>query len=111
MRILIFILLFCNTVFGQKFKNDISVVQFTAGFVKESEVKLTPFEVYNVYYFKIEDKAVLFKEENIKYLPTVILYHNGKEIIRVESGIDLKLPDNCIELISKNIEKLIENKF
>ena len=111
MRILIFILLLSNTVFGQKFKNDISVVQFSAGFVKESEVKLTPFEVYNVYYFRMEERAVLFKEENIKYLPTVILYHNGKEIVRVESGIDLKLPENCIDLISKNIDKLIENKF
>ena len=66
MRILIFILLLSNTVFGQKFKNDISVVQFSAGFVKDSEVKLTPFEVYNVYYFTMEERAVLFKEEDIR---------------------------------------------
>ena len=43
-----------------------------AGFVKDSEVKLTPFKTYNIYYFKMEEKAVLFKEENIKILTRTV---------------------------------------
>jgi hypothetical protein len=111
MRTFLVVLLFTTLSYSQDFKDDISVVQFSAGFVKESEVPLTPFRVYNIHYFYMEKRAVLFKEENIKYLPTVILYHNGKEITRVESGLDLKLPENCIELINKHIEILIEDKF
>jgi len=111
MRILLLILLFTSSIYSQDFKDDISIVQFSAGFVKDSEIKLTPFKVYNIYYFKMEDKGIIFREEKIKYLPTIILYHNGKEITRVESGIDLKLPENCIEVINKHIDKLIEDKF
>jgi len=111
MRLILLIYFITTSLYSQDFKNDISIVQFSAGFVKDSEIKLTPFKVYNIYYFKMEERAVLFKEENIKYLPTIILYHNGKEITRVESGIDLKLPENCIELINKHIDKLIEDKF
>ena len=104
MRTLLLILLFTSSIYSQDFKDDISIVQFSAGFVKDSEIKLTPFKVYNIYYFKMEDKGVIFREEKIKY-------HNGKEITRVESGIDLKLPENCIEVINKHIDKLIEDKF
>lgn len=111
MRTLFLILFLTTTLNAQDFKNDISVVQFSAGFVKDNEVKLTPFKVYNIHYFYMEKKAVLFKDENIKYIPTVILYHNGKEVVRVESGIDLKLPEDCIDIITKNIDKLIEDKF
>ena len=107
MRAFLVALLFTTLTYSQDFKDDISVVQFSAGFVKESEVPLTPFRVYNVYYFYMEKRAVLFKEENIKYLPTVVLYHNGKEIVRVESGLDLKLPDDCIDIINKHIDVLI----
>ena len=53
----------------------------------------------------------LFDEEKIKYLPTIILYHNGDEVVRVESGISLKLPENTIELIEDKIEEIIESKF
>ena len=109
--ILIISILISGYSYSQDFKDDISIVQFSAGFVKDSEIKLTPFKVYNIYYFKMEDKGVIFREEKIKYLPTIILYHNGKEITRVESGIDLKLPENCIEVINKHIDKLIEDKF
>ena len=52
-----------------------------------------------------------FKKLNIKYIPTVILFYNGEEVYRVESGISLKLPDNSIELIEDQIEQIIESKF
>ena len=47
----------------------------------------------------------------ISTLPTIILYHNGEEIIRIESGISLKLPENTIQLIEEEIEEIIESKF
>ena len=61
--------------------------------------------------FKITEKKKVFDNEKIKYLPTIILYHNGDEVIRVESGISLKLPENTIELIEEKIEEIIESKF
>ena len=52
-----------------------------------------------------------FKKLDIKYIPTVVLFYNGEEVYRVESGISLKLPDNSIQLIENEIEEIIESKF
>ena len=52
-----------------------------------------------------------FKKLNIKYLPTIILFYNGEEVYRIESGISLKLPENSIQLIENQIEEIIESKF
>jgi thiol-disulfide isomerase/thioredoxin len=52
-----------------------------------------------------------FKKLNIKYIPTVILFYNGEEVYRVESGISLKLPDNAIQRIEEEIEEIIDSKF
>ncbi|QDP61976.1 MAG: hypothetical protein GOVbin2056_59 [Prokaryotic dsDNA virus sp.] len=98
----------CN---AQSFKDDISVVQFSAPFTKSAEISLKPFDDNNIYTFYIDKKPEVFKEENIKYLPTIILYHNGEEVVRVESGITLKLPEDTLEIIEEHIEEIIESKF
>tara|TARA_Y100001972_G_scaffold119333_1_gene160505 strand:- start:3996 stop:4310 length:315 start_codon:yes stop_codon:yes gene_type:complete len=98
-------------IFSQDFKEEISIVQFSAPFTKESEISLKPFKQHNTYTFNITERKKVFDNEKIKYLPTIILYHNGDEVIRVESGISLKLPENTIELIEEKIEKIIESKF
>jgi hypothetical protein len=54
---------------------------------------------------------VVFEKEKIVYLPTLILYHNGKEVVRVESDITLKLPDDSLEVIQNEIDLIIESKF
>ena len=41
---------------AQNFKADISVVQFSASFTKDSEISLKPFKDYNTYTFYISDK-------------------------------------------------------
>ena len=105
------LMLFPILVFSQDFKEKISVVQFSAPFTKDSEISLKPFKQHNTYLFSITEKKEVFDSEKIKYLPTIILYHNGDEVLRVESGISLKLPKNTIELIDKKIEKIIESKF
>ena len=111
MKLWIVLLLFPVLVFSQDFKEEISIVQFSAPFTVGAEVSLKPFKDYNIYTFSIAEKKDVFEDEKIKYLPTIILYHNGEEVIRVESGISLKLPENTIELIEKEIDKIIESKF
>ena len=53
----------------------------------------------------------LFAKNKVKYIPTIILFNNGDEVFRVESGISLKLPENTIQLIEEQIEEIIESKF
>jgi len=108
MRLLIVILLVSNFANAQV-KDDISVVQYTAGFA--SEMSLDVFNDYNTQTLYIEKHPKIFKKENIKYLPTVCLYSDGELIIKVESGISLKLPENCIEILQENIDVLLEQRF
>ena len=112
MRIwLILLLLPIQNLIAQNFKSEISVVQFSAPFTSESEISLKNFKTYNTYTFHITEKKKVFEKEKIKYLPTLILYHNGDEVLRIESGISLKLPDDSVEIIQQNIDKIIESKF
>ena len=89
---------------------QIEVVQFSAEFVKANEISLKSFrqDTRTLYMSKAQDR---FKKLNIKYIPTVVLFHNGEEVYRIESGISLKLPENSIELIENKIEEIIESKF
>lgn len=100
-----------QNLIAQDFKSEISIVQFSAPFTQSSEISLKEFKSYNTFTFQITESKKIFEEEKIKYLPTLILYHNGDEIIRVESGISLKLPEDTIDLIEKEIDKIIESKF
>ena len=91
-------------------QSDIEIVQYSADFVKANEMSLKSFryETKTLYMSKAQDE---FKKLNIKYIPTVVLFYNGEEVYRVESGISLKLPENSIELIESEIEEIIESKF
>tara|TARA_R110000765_G_scaffold377230_1_gene468095 strand:+ start:53 stop:394 length:342 start_codon:yes stop_codon:yes gene_type:complete len=113
MRLWILVLVFPFSLLlnAQSFKEDISVVQFSAPFTVDGEISLKPFKNYSTYTFYITEKGEIFKKEKINFLPTVILYNNGKEIIRIESDITLSLPENCSDTILYHIEKLIESKF
>jgi len=107
----LYICLIAFSVNAQSFKDEIAVVQYSAPFTSDSEISLKPFKKFNIYRFCITEEPEIFKKEKIKFLPTVILYNNGKEIIRVESDITLSLPENCSDTILKHIDKLIESKF
>tara|TARA_Y100001938_G_scaffold139365_1_gene206155 strand:+ start:3232 stop:3558 length:327 start_codon:yes stop_codon:yes gene_type:complete len=91
-------------------QSDINIVQYSAEFVKSNEISLKPFryDTKTLYMSKAQDE---FKKLNIKYLPTIILFYNGEEVYRIESGISLKLPENSIQLIENQIEEIIESKF
>lgn len=109
--ITIIFLLLASAVFGQDFKEDISVVQFSASFVKDSEIDLKKFKDCSTYTFYIEKDNTYFVREEIEYLPTVLIYQNGKEIMRVETGISMAFPEGTDKKIKKKVEELIRNKF
>mgnify|MGYP003121420641 FL=1 len=90
---------------------QIEIVQFSAEFLKENEVSLKPFKAYDAKTLYMSKESAMFKKLDIKYIPTLILFNNGEEIIRVESGISLKLPDNAIRRIEEEIEEIIDSKF
>ena len=107
----IIILFFYTSIAAQDYKDNISIVQFSAPFTKDAEVSLKKFTDYNTYTFYITEKKKIFDKEKITYLPTLVLYHNGKEVVRVESGISLKLPEDTHDLISDAIDEILESKF
>ena len=111
MKLWAVLFMFPILIYSQDFKEEISIVQFSAPFTKDSEISLKSFKQHNTYIFNIIEKKEVFDNEKIKYLPTVILYHNGDEVLRVESGISLKLPENTVDMIEKEIDKIIESKF
>jgi hypothetical protein len=98
------------TTLAQNYKDGISIVHFSADFISD-KIPLDDFKKHNTFNFLIEKDKKIFDKEQIKYLPTIILYNNGDEIIRVEAGISLKLPDNTIQIISEHIDEILSNKF
>lgn len=89
--------------FSQEYKNNISICQFSSSFSSSSNINLRNFKANHFYNFKIENDKNIFNKENVKYLPTIIVFENGKEVLRLESGINMKLP--------KDSEKRIRNKI
>jgi len=88
---------------------SISIIQYTAGFAEE--VSLDNFRDYNIETLFMSKSKDAFNKNNIKYLPTIILYNDGEEELRIESGISLKLPDNWKELLNEHIDLLLEQRF
>ena len=105
------IVLFAFTVKAQNYKDNISVVLFNAEFAEQ--ISLKDFKQHNTYAFDFENTKheKHFISESIEFLPTLILFNKGNEILRIEANITLKLPEGYTEKINKEIDKLIENKF
>jgi hypothetical protein len=106
----ILLLLFTLTGYSQ-YKDGISVVQFSAEFVKENEISLKKFDDHNTHLFYLSKHSDHFTKEEIIYIPTIILFHNGEEILKIESGVTLKLPENTIDKIENAINEILENTF
>tara|TARA_R100000149_G_C5873975_1_gene137698 strand:+ start:126 stop:458 length:333 start_codon:yes stop_codon:yes gene_type:complete len=92
-----------------QYKDDISIVQFTADFAES--VSLKDFKNHNTFIFKIESDKKYFDKENVKVVPTIILFHNGKEIKRIKANIMLELPQDWSEKIAAEIDQILNNKF
>jgi hypothetical protein len=39
------------------------------------------------------------------------LFNNGKEVVRIESGISLKLPENTLQILAEHIDEILKDKF
>tara|TARA_Y100001937_G_scaffold125115_1_gene191226 strand:+ start:516 stop:854 length:339 start_codon:yes stop_codon:yes gene_type:complete len=112
MKLWITILLLIPTLaFSQSYKDGLVVIQFSADFVKANEIDISKLEGADMLRLYYTQHPKIFQKENIKYLPTVILFHNGKTILRVESGISLKLPENTLDRVQEHINKIIKRKF
>ena len=104
------LLLFTLTGYSQ-YKDGISVVQYSAEFVKENEISLKKFNDHNTHLFYLSKHSEHFTKEEIVYIPTVILFHNGEQILKIESGVTLKLPENTADKIENAIDEILENTF
>tara|TARA_R100001463_G_scaffold50547_1_gene100887 strand:+ start:6055 stop:6390 length:336 start_codon:yes stop_codon:yes gene_type:complete len=111
MRLWIILLMLLTSTVHAQYKDGIVVVQYSADFVKAAEVDLDDLEGADQYRFYLTDHPKLFSKDKIVYLPTVVLYHNRKEIVRVESNISLTLPENTLETIQKHINEIKKSKF
>lgn len=97
---------------SQSYKQQISVVQYSAPFVIDKEISLKEFEKkHSVYLFYMDKDADKFKKDKIVYVPTLVIFHNGEEYYRIDGGIKLDLPENTTDIIQDKIEEIIESKF
>jgi len=86
---------------------SISIVQYTASFAEQ--VTLEDYKDYNSKTYFISKSPDEFK--NIKYYPTIVLYNDGEEELRIESGISLKLPEDWKEQLNEHIDLLLSQRF
>ena len=112
MKLWLAILLLIPTLtFSQSYKDGLVVIQFSADFVKTHEVDIGELKEVELIRLYLTQHPTIFKKEEIKYLPTVVLYHNGKTIVRIESDISLQLPDNTLEELQSHINTIVKQKF
>ena len=86
---------------------SISIIQYTASFAEQ--VTLEDYKDYNSKTYFVSKSADKFKD--IRYYPTIILYNDGEEELRIESGISLKLPENWKEQLNEHIDLLLSQRF
>ena len=104
--------LFVSTVtVSQSYKDDISVVLYTAEFIKNDDFSLKPFKEHNINTFYLAKSKDIHAKEKIIYLPTICLYNNGELIEKIEAGLSMKLPNSTTGRIQEHIDQLLSNKF
>lgn len=86
---------------------SISIVQYTASFAEQ--VTLEDYKDYNSKTYFVSKSPDEFK--NIRYYPTIVLYNDGEEELRIESGISLKLPKDWKEQLNEHIDLLLSQRF
>lgn len=102
---------FSVTVNAQSYKDGISIVLYSAEFIKNEDFSLKLFKDHNINTFYLAKHKEIHANDNIIYLPTICLYNNGDLILKIESGISMKLPKSTNDRLNEEIDKLLENKF
>jgi len=94
-------------------KRGIVLVHYNASFnAANNYVDVVKIKDAKIFKATIDGNATLKQDERIRSVPTLILYKNGKEIIRWEAGIDLSLKHIDYREIQKEVDQLTgANKF
>ncbi len=106
----VFALFVSTVIVSQSYKDDISIVLYTADFIKDN-YSLKPFREHNINTFYIEKDKKIHTNEKIIYLPTICLYNNGELIEKIEAGLAMKLPNSTTERIQEHIDELLADRF
>ena len=111
-KICVVFALFVSTVtVSQSYKDDISIVLYTAEFIKNDDFSLKPFKEHNINTFYLSKDKKIHANEKIIFLPTICLYNNGELIEKIEAGLSMKLPNSTQERIQEHIDNLLQDKF
>ena len=111
-KICVVFALFVSTVtVSQSYKDDISIVLYTAEFIKNDDFSLKPFKEHNINTFYLSKDKKIHANDKIMYLPTICLYNNGELIEKIEAGLSMKLPNSTTERLQEHIDKLLQDKF
>ena len=110
-HVTIIIALFFTTLCFSQYKDDISVVQFSAKFLIDKQISLKKFKEFNTHTLFISEHGKFFKEEEVEYLPTIIIYNNGDLVFRIDGGLSLELPEDTIKQLQEQLNELQSNKF
>ena len=108
MRYLALILFFTTQLL---YSQSITVIQFSAEFLKDNEISLKEIKNANTETIYLSKQGKLFTKHEIVYIPTLLLLNNDEVVLRIESDISLKLPENALEEIQEHIDEIIESKF
>ena len=118
--ILIIFIIISNTVYAQDFlheddyekktKQGIVLVEFWASFNSANEVNLKKIYDCKKYRVDMSQDPTLMAKHSIMAVPTVIIYHNGKEIKRFLPSLMMKL-DADVKDIQGIIDELVGDKF
>jgi thioredoxin-like negative regulator of GroEL len=96
--------------FKKKTSQGIVLVEFWAEFNAMNQVNLKKLYDCKKYRVDMSLDPSLMVTHKVMAVPTVVLYHNGKEIKRFLPSLMMKL-DAEIKDIQKEIDKLVEDKF
>ena len=118
--ILILFIIISNTVYAQDFlheddyekktKQGIVLVEFWASFNSANEVNLKKIYDCKKYRVDMSQDPSLMAKHSIMAVPTVIIYHNGKEVKRFLPSLMMKL-DADIKDVQATIDELVGDKF
>ena len=118
--ILIIFIIISNTVYAQDFlheddyekktKQGIVLVEFWASFNSANEVNLKKIYDCKKYRVDMSQDPTLMAKHSIMAVPTVIIYHNGKEVKRFLPSLMMKL-DADIKDVQATIDELVGDKF
>lgn len=117
---LIIFIITCNTLNAQDFlheddyekkiKQGIVLVEFWASFNAANEVNLKKIYDCKKYRVDMSQDPTLMVKHSVMAVPTVVIYHNGKEVKRFLPGLMLKLEADVKE-IQATIDELVGDKF